>query len=77
MRVNFFVALIVQSVWSTPPYNEKKLNKAFKVSFVVTVSYELCVGGVGMGVCRCVCVCVCVCGWVWVWMCEYMDVYVE
>ena len=31
---------ILQSVWSTPPYNEKKLNKAYRVSVCVSVRRE-------------------------------------
>ena len=29
--------LLLQCVWSTPPYNEKKLNKAYRVSPAVLI----------------------------------------
>lgn len=35
--VHFF--FFCQSVWSTPPYNEKKLNKAFRV---MALELQLC-----------------------------------
>ena len=31
-EIGAWFLLFLQSVWSTPPYNEKKLNKAYRVS---------------------------------------------